>query len=542
MPAERRPNILLIMADDMGYSDLGCYGSEIPTPHIDGLAQDGVRFSMGYSCAKCCPTRASLLTGLYPHQAGVGAMVHDFGLPGYRGFLQEDSVTLAEVLRAEGYRTYLSGKWHVGGHYWKQFPETWTPGAAGFPTPLQRGFDRYYGTLAGSASYFNPPTLTRDDMLIKPEDESYYYTDAITDNAISMMDDAARRENPFFLYVAYTAPHWPLHAPEDDIARFQGQYRNGWEVIREDRHDRLREMGVLDPKWQLSPRDAGVPPWADAPHKAWQDRRMATYAAQIHCMDQGIGRVLQRLRSLGLEDDTLIVFLSDNGGTAEELAEDWNADKVNANNLPTLSGRPVHIGNTPELMPGPEQTFMSYGRPWANVSNTPFRFFKKWAHEGGIAVPLVVRMPGRFKAGSICHAPVHVVDLNATLIDVAGARYPKEFNGHAIKPHEGHSFVPALEGKPWDRGEALCFEHYGNRALRAGRWKLTAEHRGPWELYDMVEDRTELHDLADTLPDQVRALAAQYADWAGRTNIMDYDEVCAIVRQRGCGQPPSRTR
>lgn len=532
--SSNRPNILLIMADDMGYSDLGCYGSEIPSPNIDRLAKDGVRFSMGYSCAKCCPTRASLLTGLYPHQAGVGAMVHDFGLPGYRGFLQDNCVTLAEVLRASGYSTYLSGKWHVGGHYWKQSPETWTPGAPGFPTPLQRGFDRYYGTLAGSASYFNPPTLTRDDVLIKPDSEEYYYTDAITDNAISMMDDAVKRKNPFFLYVAYTAPHWPLHAYEEDIARFQGTYQEGWETIREQRHDRLRAMGLLDKKWQLSPRDAGVPPWVDAPHKAWQDRRMATYAAQIYNMDQGIGRIVSHLAQSGLEDDTLIIFLSDNGGTAEELGEDWNQEKINPNNLPTLTGRPIHIGNTTELMPGSAQTFMSYGRPWANVSNTPFRFFKKWAHEGGIAVPLLLHMPGRFQSGSICHAPVHVVDINATIIEMAGARYPKEYNGHAITPHQGCSFLPALEGHPWNRGSALCFEHYGNRAMRDGRWKLTAEHRGPWELYDMIDDRTELKDLSERYPDKVRALAAQYADWAARANVMDYDEVCARARKAKC--------
>jgi arylsulfatase len=315
-----QPNIVLILADDMGYADIGCYGSEIRTPNLDALAGNGVRFSQMYNCARCCPTRASLLTGLYPHQAGVGHMVNDRGVgPAYQGYLRQDCVTMAEALKLAGYRTYLSGKWHVGGGYSAHRPDSWTPGAVTPPMPIQRGFDPHSGLRGGAASYFHPTAMVENDTIIPPGDfgNDYYLTDAISARACGMIDDAVDHPAPFFLYVAYTAPHWPLHAWEEDIARYQGRYhRDGWDAVRTARHEQLKASGILDAAWPISPRDQKSRPWEDVQDKDWEDRRMAVYAAQVDRMDQGIGRILGKLREHGLGDDTIIVFLSDNGGCA----------------------------------------------------------------------------------------------------------------------------------------------------------------------------------------------------------------------------------
>ena len=530
-----RPNIIVILVDDMGFSDIGCYGSEISTPNLDRMAEEGVRFTHMYNCARCCPTRASLLTGLYPHQAGVGHMVSDYGpaAPGYRGFLNDRCVTIAEALGSQGYQTYMSGKWHVGGPYQYNKRETWTPGEPGFPTPRQRGFETYYGTLAGGGSYFRPPTLMRQDTIIDvgPDEEDYYYTDAISAEAADMIGQANQKDNPFFLYVGYTAPHWPLHAREEDVARFQGSYRVGWDTIRTRRHETLKGMGVLDPKWDISPRDEDAPPWGDAKHKDWQDRRMAVYAAQVHSMDRGVGVILNRLRQLGIEEDTMVMFLSDNGGCAEFLAEDYNKPDKMRFNIPTRRGRPVYIGNTPTHAPGPEQTFMSYDRPWANVSNSPFRYFKHYVHEGGVATPLIVQWPGVAESSSLVHGAAHVIDVMATCLDAAGEGYPGEFQGKPITPLEGESLLPAVRGETWEREQPIFFEHEGHRAVRDGRWKLVSKHPGDWELYDMVEDRTELNDLSERSPAKVKELAAMYGEWAGRCDVLSREELTALRRR-----------
>ena len=318
------PNFVVILADDLGYSDIGCYGSEVATPNLDALAGSGLRFSQAYNCARCCPTRAALLTGLYPHQAGVGHMVGNYGIREYQGYLRDDCVTIAEALKGGGYRTMMAGKWHVGGGYQANRPETWRAGTADHPLPVQRGFDTHYGMLGGGGSYFNPPSMVRDDQLIEAaaEAESYYLTDAISDRAVTMVEQATAAEAPFFLYVAYTAPHWPLHALPDDIARYEGRYRDGWDAVRTARHEQLKGLGVLDRHWGISPRDVGSRPWSEVRERAWEDRRMAVYAAQIECMDRGIGRIMAALRRAGVADDTLVLFLSDNGGCAEFLAEE----------------------------------------------------------------------------------------------------------------------------------------------------------------------------------------------------------------------------
>ncbi len=499
--AAEKPSIVIVMADDMGFSDIGCYGSEIRTPNLDRLAEGGLRFSQFYNAARCCPTRAALLTGLYPHQAGVGGMVGPSKRPGYRGRLTDRCVTIAEVLRTAGYQTLMSGKWHVT-HYNYTNPE---PTLHRESWPRQRGFDRFFGTLAGGGNYYVPPGLMRDNEFIEA-DEGLYYTDAINDEAARFIDEA--EDGPLFLYVAHVAPHWPLHALPDDIARYQGVYDIGWDALRAARHARLIDAGLVSAEWPLTPRDRRVPAWDDAPHKAWESHRMAVYAAQIDRMDQGIGRIVEALRRTGRLDNTLLLFLADNGGCAE-IIQGTN----------TRHGRFPRGGTRPDVLPGPPDTYASYGIGWANASNTPFRLYKKWAHEGGTATPLIAHWPRRITdPGAIRHQVGHVIDLMATCVDIAGAEYPKKFGGHDILPLEGKSLVPAFEGKSIDR-DALYWEHFGNRAVRTGPWKLAAEAKGKWELYHIETDRTELHDLAEEHPELVQKLAALWDAWAERTFV-----------------------
>ncbi len=521
--AASRPNIVLILVDDMGYSDIGCFGSEIDTPNLDRLAQSGVRFSQMYNCARCCPTRASLLTGLYPHQAGVGHMVGNHGYAEYQGFLRDDCVTLAEALRPCGYRTLMSGKWHVGGAYQANQPDSWAPGSAGHPLPVQRGFDEHYGMLGGGGSYFNPPYMVRDDRLIRVGGEGYYLTDAISAEAVRMIEQASDGDQPFLLYVAYTAPHWPLHAPEDDIERYRGRYRlKGWDGVRKARYERLQSAGLLDPGWSLSPRDTAAPAWNAVAEKDWEDLRMAVYAAQVDRMDQGVGRIMDALERQGIGDDTLVMFLSDNGGCAEFLAEDSNRKEPFRYDIPTPDGRPMRLGNTPSIQPGPDDTFASYDLPWANASNTPFRLYKHWVHEGGITTPLLVQWPGGGLAPGIVHRPSHVIDIMATCLEVAGARYPAERDGITVTPLEGESLVPLLRGRDQARVQPLFWEHEGNCALRDGEWKLVKRHPEGWELYNMERDRTELEDMAAREPDRVKRMSAEYRRRAAAYGVRDW--------------------
>ena len=506
----------------MGYSDIGCFGGEIETPHLDGLAKSGVRFTQMYNSARCCPSRASLLTGLHPHQAGIGHMVMDLGHPSYQGYLNERCVTIAEALGESGYSTALSGKWHVGGRYSIR-PEEWRSGDVDHPLPHQRGFERWYGTLGGAGSYFFPHTLMRDgELLTLDPDEPFYYTDTISDEAVAAIGDLAARPQPFFLFVSYTAPHWPLQAPRDDIERYRGRYAAGWDVARTERHERMKGMGLLDPSWPISLRDPAAPPWPDIAYRDWEDSRMAVYAAQVDRMDQGVGRIIRSLRDLDIEENTLVLFLSDNGGCAELLREDGDPGSA----VPTTrDGRPVRIGNTLESGPGGDDTVMSYDVPWANVSNTPFRLYKHWVHEGGISTPLIARWPARIPARGIVHDPCHMIDLMATCLDAARATYPTEHHGHRIHPLEGESLLPASLGQDLTRDQPLCWEHEGNRAVRSEQWKLVSRHPGRWELYDMLTDRTELRDLADRYAQVVRDLATIYGAWAQRCGVLAWEEV-----------------
>ncbi|MBN2712781.1 MAG: arylsulfatase, partial [Planctomycetes bacterium] len=514
-PTQSKPNIIWIMADDMGYSDIGCFGGEINTPNLDALAADGLRMSHMYNCARCCPTRASLMTGLYPHQAGVGHMIRNLGVPPYQGYLRDDCATIPELLQQAGFRTLMSGKWHVAGLYKPNAPEEWKrdAGTEGFSLPTQRGFDRYYGTLGGAGSYFNPPTLMRDETFIDPEGEDYYLTDAISSEAVKMIgesldEDASR---PFFLYMAYTAPHWPLHAKSEDIERYRGRYDCGWDVLREERTKRLHESGLINEEWELSPRDPESRPWEEAEHKEWESLRMAVYSAQIESMDRGIGMVVDELKKRGVFDNTLIVFLSDNGGCAEYLREDGDEGGwPECYNLPTGKGTMCRVGNNPDRDPGPAETFMSYDLPWANASNAPFRLFKCWVHEGGISTPLIAHWPQTIKAGSMDHTAAHIMDLGATALDMAGVEHPETYKGNRIQPLEGVSLLPIFKGHNIEREKPIFWEHLKSRAVREGKWKLVLDRRREvWELYDIEADRTELNDLSAQNPEVVERLKAQ---------------------------------
>ncbi|NWF83460.1 MAG: arylsulfatase [Bryobacteraceae bacterium] len=520
--APARPNIVVILADDMGYSDIGCYGSEISTPNLDRLAARGVRFTQFYNTARCCPTRASLLTGLYPHQAGVGHMVDNpKPFPGYKGDLSLNSVTIAEALKTSGYRAYMSGKWHVtpvtsSRHNW----------------PRQRGFDRFYGTIHGAGSFYDPATLTRENEPIEPDSADFFYTDAIAENACRYIKENPAGD-PFFLYTAFTAPHWPMHAIEADIAKYKGRYKDGWDALRLERHRRMIEMGIVDKAWPLTPRDPRVPAWSDAPHREWQQRRMEVYAAMVGRMDQCIGRIIQALEETRQLDNTLILFLSDNGGCAEELGPKMAARHVP---LKTRDGRPVLQGNRPELMPGGPETYQSYGQGWANASNTPFRLYKHWVHEGGIATPLIAHWPARLrKPGSLHPEPGHLIDIMATCLDAAGARYPAEYNGRRITPLEGRTLLPCIEGRKRAPHGALFWEHEGNRAVREGDWKLVSRYPDQWELFNLKADRTEMNDLAAKEPKRAAHMAARYDQWAARAQVVPWADVLKAPRAASTG-------
>lgn len=526
-----KPNVVLILNDDMGYSDLGCYGGEVQTPNLDRLAAHGLRFSQFYNTARCSPSRASLLTGLHPHQTGVGILTYDSGPEGYAGNLNHRCVTIPQVLKANGYRTYMSGKWHVASSLTEP-TDTW---------PMQRGFDEFYGTIIGAGSFYDPNTLTRGNENIEHEARKpgFFYTDAISDQAVAFIEQHQREHagTPFFEYVAYTAPHWPLHAHDEDIAKYKGRFDEGWDTLREARLEKLVRSGVLDRQWQLSPRDPTQPPWSEAEHKAWLARCMEVYAAQIDRMDQGIGRILASLERTGQLDNTIVIFLADNGACAEDIPEnvpiDELVEKLMIARSHTRDGEPVHFGNDPSRMPGPENTYQSYGQAWANLSNTPFRYYKHWIHEGGISTPLIVHWPAGIAArNEIRHTPGYLPDIMATIVDLTGSRYPATFEGRAIEPLEGVSLAPSFGADGVDR-KAMFWEHEGNAAVRIGKWKLVRAYPGPWELYDMEADRTELHDVAAQHPERVADMARQYEAWAKRCGVIPRAQIVALMRSQG---------
>ncbi|GAA4479978.1 arylsulfatase [Microbacterium panaciterrae] len=517
------PNVLLIVADDMGFSDLGCYGGEIPTPNLDELARSGVRFSQFYNTARCSPSRASLLTGLHPHQTGIGVLTRPDLPHGYRGDLDPSTPTVAETLRDAGWDTALFGKWHLSA-------QTDAPSTS---WPTRKGFDEFFGTLAGCSSYFDPQTLTRGESPATDaaDDPDFYYTDAIAAEADRWLSQRGDDSRPFFLYAAFTAPHWPLHAKPEDIRAARGLFDDGWDRLREARLERLRTEGILSEGTRLSDRDPSQPAWDDVADPDWNLERMEVYAAQVIALDRAIGRILDRLRAQGELDDTLVLFLSDNGASAEELpigTDETFVLKDRALREGTRDGSPVRFGNYPEITPGPESTYASYGIPWANLSNTPFRRYKRWVHEGGISTPLIVHWPqGRLAAGGVIDLPAQLVDILPTILDATGV--PAE-------GAEGRSLLAALGGTAVAEAP-LYWEHTGNAAIRVGQWKLVRAYPEPWELYDMVADRSELEDLADRHPDRRDALAAMWEDWAARVGALPWGPM--VERYVAAGLAPA---
>jgi len=501
-PSLERPNILIIMADDMGYSDIGCFGGEINTPNIDRLAQNGIRYTQFYNAGRCCPTRASLLTGLYSHQTGMGWMTAgDLGTEGYTGEINNQCVTIGEVLKEAGYSTYMVGKWHVTSD------KNIGPDGSKDTWPLQRGFDKYYGPHHGGGSYFSTSHLTYgNERLNTPE--NYYVTDALSDSAVSFIQQHAS-DNPFILYLAYTAPHFPLHAKPEDIDKYLGKYLVGWDTLRIRRYEMMQKLGIIDNSCTLSSPMKDVRKWNDLDEEGRIefDRRMAVYAAQIDNMDQGIGRVFQALEKKAMLDNTVIFFLSDNGGTAEYISR----------------------GDKEVDMIGSDDSYESYRKSWATLSNTPFRMFKQWVHEGGIASPLIVHWPkGIEEKGTFRKQAGHVIDLMPTCIELADAEYPQEYREHTILPLEGQSLVSSF--KNHERKErTLYWEHQATRAIKYGKWKLVADKRNikpyvlDWELYDLEKDRSETTDLSHQFPEMVHILDSLWDIWAKRCNVYPLD-------------------
>ncbi|MEX1027014.1 MAG: arylsulfatase [Candidatus Paceibacterota bacterium] len=506
------PNVLVIVADDLGFSDLGCYGGEIETPHLDQLAAAGVRLTRFYTTGRCCPSRASILTGLYPHRAGLGHMVKDLGQPGYAGRVSTEAVTLAQVLNTAGYRSFISGKWHLGGE-----------------DPTQHGFEEFYGTLVSAKTFWEPDHFLRlpaDRTRREYDPQSFYGTDAVTDHAISFLDFAGHTpDKPWLLYLAYNAPHFPLHAPREEIAKYADRYHVGWDELRERRLASMKSLGIVADTTRLTPRSpywnygetaTGVnPAWKTLPKARRADlaRRMAIYAAMVDRMDQNIGRLLDNLRSKEELDNTLIIFLSDNGACAE-----WDPHGFDIRSSPNNI---LHQGTEIDRM-GQPGTFHSVGSGWANASNAPWRLYKHYNHEGGISSPCIVHWPaGLDRDGQIDHRPAHLIDLMPTLVDVSGATYPDRFDGQTIAAMAGTSLLPLLQGGTVD-ARPLYFEHEGHRAVIEGRWKLVALRDESWELYDVDADRTELNNLVTEHPQVARRLSSQWDQWARENHVTPF--------------------
>ncbi|WP_114778576.1 arylsulfatase [Botryobacter ruber] len=525
---DKRPNIVIIMADDLGYSDIGCYGGEVSTPALDGLAENGMRFTSFYNSSRCCPTRASLLTGLYPHQAGVGAMTHDKNTPGYRGYLTENTVTIAELLKSAGYHTGMVGKWHISQteELEKEEQLKWLAHQVDKPQfgpleqyPTSRGFDKYYGNIWGVVDYFDPFSLVNGTAPVKSVPEGYYHTTAIGDSAVAYVEDFTKDDKPFFLYVAHTAPHWPLQALHQDIMKYEDTYKPGWEAIRKARYERMLRLGLFDKETAaLSPWMFPEKQWESNPDKVFDARAMAVHAAMIDRMDQTIAKLVKKLEEKGELDNTLIFFLSDNG-TSSERPSKYGPGFDRAGS--TRRGVPVVFPVDKEALPGSQMVHSGIGPEWASVGNTPFRYFKAKVYEGGMATPFIVHWPEKVKSkGAISRHPAHVMDIMATCLDVSGASYPETYEGRQITPMEGKSFLGAILGKEQKGHEVIFWEHLGAAALRQGNWKLVRlGAKANWELFNMLEDKTEVNNLAAQYPDKVKEMAALWEKMAKEQHV-----------------------
>ncbi|MGB8166389.1 MAG: arylsulfatase [Chthoniobacteraceae bacterium] len=502
--ATERPNIIVILADDMGFSDIGCFGGEVPTPRLDALAANGVRFTQFYNTPRCSPTRAALITGLYSQQAGMGWLDNKVEPQSrsFHGKLLPRCVTIAEVLRDAGYFTAMCGKWHLG-------QQNGTP-------PWERGFMRSLNSRFGEVYfpkedskpgtenlYLNGREIPKDS----PElGHDWYSTDLFVNWGLKFIDEARAEKKPFFLYLPQGAVHFPLRAPEEVIAKYRGKFSKGWDQLREERHARQIKMGLVDPQWTLAPRPPESPSWESRTPEQRErfDQIMAAYAAMIECLDRSTGTLVDGLKERGLLDNTLVIFLSDNGGNAE--------------------GGPPGITRGPGPIGSP-QSFVQLGMNWATLANTPFQRYKHFTHEGGISSPFIAHWPAGIPAarrGALEKQPGHLVDIMATAVDLAGAKYPARFNDHDILPMEGVSLRPAFAGQPLQRTQPIFWEHEGNKAVRDGQWKLVQKWKGPWELFDMTADRTEQHNVLADHPEIASRLEAAWIGWAQRAFVDDW--------------------
>ncbi len=493
-----KPNIIVIMLDDMGYSDIGCFGSEIKTPNLDQLAADGLRFTRFLNTSRCCPSRATVMTGLYPHQAGVGYMDSDWGHPAYQGHLKRSCVTIAEVLRQQGFRTIMSGKWHLG--------------TGKGNNPWDRGFDRFYGIPQGGGVYFWPPHYNRtvnvfnkDDgrgLIETQPDERFYSTDAFTDYAVEQIVKADKDNTPFYMYIAYVAPHFPQQAWEKDIRKYLGHYRQGWHVLRQKRYQRQLAMGIIKPDCELS--DPISVRWDSLTEKQknYLDRQMAVYAGQVDNLDQNMGKLMRALKQTGQEENTLVMFFSDNGAPK-------NADLGFEKNKDALFGTRESNGG--------------YAIGWAKLSNTPFRSYKACSHFGGTASPFIARWPEVIKdRGDIRDQFCHIIDIVPTCLDAAGMDVSELTYGEKSQPLEGISLIPFFKKQIAPQPRNLYWEHKGNRGIMESEWKLVSFHNCSWELYNLKTDLTEKHDLSGKNPELVKELKEKYRGWASQCGVLPW--------------------
>ncbi len=525
-----RPNIILIMADDLGYSDLGCYGGEIATPNLDYLANNGLRFSRFYNTSRCCPTRASLLTGIYNHRAGIGEMTTDKNQAGYRGFITRNTVTLAEVLKEAGYHTGMVGKWHVSNTLEQKDKKAqldWLNHHAEYPLfspadqyPTSRGFEKYYGNIWGVVDFFDPFSLVNGTKPVTKVPSNYYHTDAISDTAVSYIKQFSKADKPFFLYVAETAPHWPLHALPEDIKKYEDTYKVGWDAIREGRYKKMARLGLVDSsKAPLSPRWQSDMKWDSNPDKEWDARAMAVHAAMVDRMDQGIGRIIKALKETAELENTLILFLSDNGASPEVAAQYGPGfDRPGE----TRNGEKIAYPVKKDVLPGAQTSFASIGPRWANVSNTPYQFAKAESYEGGVRTPLVAFWPKGItvEKGSISERTGHVMDFMATFIELANTKYPTSFKGNTIKPLQGLSLRNAFVSKNAQGHQVLFNEHFGAKYIQNEEWKLVARNKESWKLYRISNDETEMNDLSKQYPDIVQQMDKMWQDWAKQNDVL----------------------
>lgn len=523
--SNKRPNILLIMVDDMGFSDPSCYGGEIYTPNISKLAAAGLRFTQFHNCARCCPTRASLMTGLYAHQVGLRENGQS---------LTRDGITIAEGLKNAGYHTAMVGKWHLSKTLWhpvRKKHQKWVdhqvehePFAPLETYPVNRGFDKFYGVIWGVINHFDPFSLVEGEKPVKNVPEGYYFTDAITDRAIEYIKGFVKSDEPFFLYYSHCAPHWPLHARKEDIEKYKETYLGGWAKLRQDRYARQLEMGLFDEHTAKLPAlmDRGKT-WKSLSdeRKLYEARQMAVHGAMIDRIDQNLGRVLETLEQTGQYDNTVIIFLSDNGASPEKVEWGPGYDRT----AQTREGQKLmyeYDNPAPDLI-GSEKTYLAIGPAWANATNTPFKYWKMQSYEGGMNTPCIIHWPKGLNAkpGSITAEPAHVMDIMPTCLELAGATYPKQYKGHVILPLEGSSLVGLIKGEKSKRQEEYYFEHAKGRAVRKAGWKLVAHTDSPekWELYHIAEDLTETRDLAAQYPEKVEEMQNAWQAWSVRVGL-----------------------